>query len=163
LTGAILAALGEPSVEQVLHRRTMRGPGRLRSPEGLAPVLLDVAEAGDPVAREIVIGHGRSLGRTALAAAKRVGIEHEAFPLALTGGVLRHPGRLLEAAIVDEVRSGAPRVHPTRPTLEPAVGALLLAFDEARIRVDERIAERILQTLPPADTFDTHPLVRAAR
>jgi N-acetylglucosamine kinase-like BadF-type ATPase len=160
LTERVLAALGEPTVEAVLRRRTVRAAGRLRTAGALAPLLLDAAEEGDPVAAGIVSDHGRALGETALAAAMRVGIQAERFPLALTGGVFRHPGRTLESAIVEVVQTGAPGAAPTRSTLEPAIGALLLAFDQAGVPVDRQIERRIRDTAPGSEFFDTHPDAR---
>ena len=53
----------------------------------LAPLVLDEAEAGDRVATAIVEGFGRQLGLHAVAAARRVGLGPEPFPLVLAGGV----------------------------------------------------------------------------
>jgi N-acetylglucosamine kinase-like BadF-type ATPase len=157
LTGLVLDRLGERTVEAVLHRATTRGPDRWREPAVLASLVLDAAEAGDATAIGIVTEQGRSLGRHAFAAARRVGIADLPFPLALSGGVLRHPGRLLRETVVDAVRAGAPGAWSVQPTLEPAAGALLLAFDEAGIAVDGEVERRMLETLPPDTLFETHP------
>ena len=105
----------------------------------------------------IVHAQGASLGRTALAAARMVGIDGIEFPLALTGRVFRHPGTVLERILLAAVRSGAPRAQPVRPPLEPAAGALLLAFDRAGIAVRDEVAQRLVASLPPDALFDTHP------
>ena len=157
LTERVLERVGEETVEAVLHRATRRGPARWREPAVLAGLVLDAAEAGDPAARGIVQQQGLSLGRTALAAARKVGIEGLAFPVALCGGVLRHPGSLLAQVLIDTVRSGAPHAWPLRPPLEPAAGALLLAFDRAGITVRGEVGERLFASLPPEALFDTHP------
>ncbi len=155
LSERVLERLGERSVEDVLHRATRRGPERWREPKVLASTLLDAAEEGDPAAVQIVEEQGSALGRTAAAAARRVGIADAAFPLALTGGVFRHPGSLLAEAVVRAVRESAPGASPFRPTLEPAAGALLLAFDAAEITVSGSVEERLLATLPPETLYDT--------
>ena len=157
LTDRVLARLGATSVEAVLHGMTRR-EGRLwAEPAILAATLLDAAEDGDPTATAIVTRHGAALGRTGLAAARRVGIDGLPFALALAGGVARHPGRLLADAIVGAVREGAPEVRVVRPELEPAAGALLLAFDAAGIAVDGPVRARLLASLPPDALYDTHP------
>jgi N-acetylglucosamine kinase-like BadF-type ATPase len=158
LTDRALARVGEGSVEGLLRLATRRGPGRWREPAVLAPVLLDTAEDGDPTAIRIVRDHGAALGREALAAARRVGIGDEPFGLALMGGVIRHPGRALSDAITDAVRAGAPRVRVVTPGLEPAAGALLLAFDVAGIAVDDQVQARLHASLPAAALFETHEL-----
>jgi len=157
LRAAVLEALGERDVEAVLHRTTRREGRDRQLAAGLAPVLLDVAEGGDPVAIAIVRAQGVSLGQTALAAARQVGIERLPFALALAGGVLRHAGAALRETIVATVLADAPQASVVRPTVEPAAGALLLAFDRAGVEVTEAVEARLRATLPPADLFDTHP------
>jgi N-acetylglucosamine kinase-like BadF-type ATPase len=158
LRSAVLAALGEPEVEAVLRRRTTRGPDRFRDPAVLAAVLLDTAESGDATARRIVVDHGRALGDYAVVAARRVGIADGAFPLALAGGVFRHPGTLMERAVGDSVAAHGFMPSLLRPSLEPAAGALLLAFDAAGVAVTADVEERLRESLPPVALFDTHPM-----
>jgi N-acetylglucosamine kinase-like BadF-type ATPase len=156
LTPAVLDALGAPDVETVLHRQSRRGPTRWRGARTLAPLLLDAAEAGDAAAIAVVEEHGRALGRMAAAAARRVGIEdREPFDLALAGGLFRHPAPRLRAAVLAAVHERAPGAQVVVPELEPAVGALLLAFDEARIATDDEVLGRMRATLPDAALYDT--------
>jgi N-acetylglucosamine kinase-like BadF-type ATPase len=155
LTRDVLAALGEPTVEAVLHRITGRATKRRREQAWLAPIVLDAAERGDEVAVAIVQAHGRDLGRMAVAAARRVGIDAEPFTLALAGGVLRHGGRVLPDALAAVVHEAAPAAVVIRPALEPAAGALLLAFDAAGIPVTRAVDARLRETMPPAELFDT--------
>ena len=158
LTERILDATGEADVESLLHHASARVVVERRDPATLAPILLDVAAAGDPTAVDIVTRHGAELGRTALAAARRVGLAPtDAFGLAMIGGVIRHPSPGLRDAVSATVRAAAPRVHVVESGLEPAVGALLLAFDRAAIRVDELLLERVRSSLPGENLFDTHP------
>jgi hypothetical protein len=91
----------------------------------------------------------------AVAAARRVGIEAEPFMLALTGGVFRHGGRVMPEALAAVVHEVAPAAVVLRPDLEPAAGALLLAFDAAGIPVGPAIDERLRATMPAAELFDT--------
>jgi N-acetylglucosamine kinase-like BadF-type ATPase len=157
LTEAIPEALGEASVEAVLHRLTGRATKALREHGSLAPVVLDAAESGDDVAARIVRDHGAGLGLAVRAAAGRVGIDGRPFTLALAGGVLRHPGRALRDALVSVVLEASPDARVVQPVLEPAAGALLLAFDRAGIDVTPTIENRLHATMPAADLFDTHP------
>ena len=156
LTDLVLRRLGERTVEAAIRRATTRGPERLRDLAILAPILLDAAEAGDATATAIVTEHGSALGRYALAAARHVGIDDGSFDLALMGGVLRHPGTLFRTAIVAAVTAGAPQVRVVHPVLEPAAGALLLAFDAARLPVEGAVEAALLASLPPDTLFDTH-------
>jgi N-acetylglucosamine kinase-like BadF-type ATPase len=163
LTTRILAATGEPDVESLLHHATARGVAGRRDPAAYAAILLDAADDGDAAAREIVRSQGVELAKTAIAAARRVGIEPDVpFGLAVTGGVVRHAGQALRDAIVESVRQRAPLVSVVTPTLEPAAGAVLLAFDAAGIEVDSGVEGQLRESLPPVDLFDTHPAATAA-
>ncbi len=166
LTAAILAHFGMATVEQVLHALTARATAanfesRFIHPRtgGVARVLLDVAEQGDSVARDIVLAHGKALGEHAIAAARRVGLDrcNAGFPLVLVGGVLRHPSALLVSAVVQQVQAVLPMAHPSRDTLEPALGALLLAFDQLNLLpvALQAIRANLLRTQPDDAWFDT--------
>jgi N-acetylglucosamine kinase-like BadF-type ATPase len=131
LAPRVLDFFGVESVEEALHRHTRRqgGGGRV---DPLAQALLEEAEAGDPVAREIVGAHGRALGDYAVAGARMVAIDlASAFPLAMTGGVFAHAGHVLCDALVARVREDAPAVEPLRTDIRPVVGALVLAAEVA--------------------------------
>jgi N-acetylglucosamine kinase-like BadF-type ATPase len=162
LTGLVLNLLEAADVETVLHRRTRRGPARWAEPAILAPLLLDAAESGDPTAVAMVTAHGAALGTYALAAARRVNATAGPLGVALTGGVFRHPGRLLRDTTFAAVRAGAPMAHEVVPSLEPVAGALLLAFDAAGIEVAGAVEDRLRRTLPAAALYETHPSTIAA-
>jgi N-acetylglucosamine kinase-like BadF-type ATPase len=154
LRAALLEATGEADVETMLHRATARATRAAFQPRRLAGVVLDTAEGGDDAALAIVRRQGTVLGRMAVAAARRVGIDGR-FPLALAGGVLRHRGAALRDAIVEAVAGRAPGSTLLPPAFEPAVGALLLAFDAAGIAVTPEVEARLRATVPPAALWDT--------
>jgi N-acetylglucosamine kinase-like BadF-type ATPase len=162
LTSLVLHLLEAPDVETLLHRRTRRGPARWTEAGILAPLLLDAAEEGDRTAVAIVTAHGAALGTYALAAARRVDAVAGPLGVALTGGVFRHPARLLRDSTFAAVRAGAPLAHEVVPSLEPVAGALLLAFDAAGIEVAGAVDERLRATLPAAALYETHPSAMAA-
>ena len=155
LTGRVLAFFGADTVEAVLHRMTARGQS-LPVIARLAPALLDEADRGDPVAREIVAAHGAALGDYALLAARQVGLERAPFHLVLSGGVLRHPTHLLREALIARVAASVPGVQPVAACLEPAAGAILLALDAAGVNADAALRQRLAASLPEAALFSTH-------
>ena len=91
----------------------------------------------------------------AVAAARRVGIVGRPFTLALAGGVIRHGSGILVEAGIRAVQERAPEARVVRPTFEPAVGALLLAFDRAAIEVTDAVEARLRATMPPSPLWDT--------
>jgi len=155
LKQCFLDYFGLDSVEEMLHLFT----GRIQRPakriDGLTRFLLDEAEAGDVVARQIVQEHGRALGNYAVVAARFVGLEGTPFSLVLAGGVLRHPSTLLADTIVERVQLTSPEVRPTRSRFEPIIGVLFSALEAAGMTVDEALLERLVPTLPSSELFAT--------
>jgi N-acetylglucosamine kinase-like BadF-type ATPase len=132
LIGRALERWGCADVGELLYEFTRIGGHPPSEPGRFADAVLDEAEAGDAVAREIVESAGRRLGDYARVCAARTGQLGSPFPLVLTGGVMRHPSLLLRAAIHERVPDGV----AVYPDIEPVVGALLLAADGIGVRPD---------------------------
>ena len=147
MRGPALATVGVDSVEALLHAMTRLRPDPVPT-DRLTPILLAAAADGDGPARRIVAEAASRIADYGLAAARAVGLV-AGYPLVLAGGVLRHPSGVLEAAIAS-CMTGAGTV--TRPDVEPAVGVLLLAFDEAGLVPD---GDLLRATMPPASLFET--------
>jgi len=155
LTPRVLNFFQRNTVEEVLHLFTSRVERSPNNIDRLAPLLLDEAQAGDVVARQIVREHGWILGQYALAAARRVGIERTAFTLVLAGGVLRHSSTLLADAIIESVRTTSPAVRPTRCRFEPIIGVLFSALEAATVAIDDDLLGKLIPTIPPSTLFST--------
>jgi N-acetylglucosamine kinase-like BadF-type ATPase len=155
LTPRVLEYFHLNSVEEVLHLFTRRVRPLSKSFDGVTPILLDEAHAGDLVARKIVQEHGWALGNYALAAARHVGIEGTAFTLVLAGGVFRHHSTLLPDAIIERVCTTSPAVRSTRPRFEPIVGVLFTVLEAAEVVVDEALIEKLVPTIPAPALFST--------
>jgi len=146
---------GLDSVEELLHLLT----GRLQRPakriDGLTRILLDEAEAGDRIARQVVQEQGYALGNFVVVAARKVGLEGMPFSLVLAGGVLRHPSTILAEAIIDRVKLFSPEIRPIRSRFEPIIGVLFSALEDAHVNVDDQLLERLIPTLPAFELFAT--------
>lgn len=143
------------TVEELLHLFTNRLQRHQHRIDQLTPLLLDAAQAGDSGATHIVQENGAMLGKYALAAARKVGIEGTAFTLVLAGGVFRHPSQLLPDAIIETVRTTSPAVRPARCRFEPIIGVLFSALEAARVAVDDALLERLMPTIPGPALFKT--------
>ena len=139
LTAAAAELFGINDTVELLHQFTRRESARRGELTRLVPVLFDVAEAGDPVALDILGHAGRVLGDEARVSAERVGLPLLATPIVLSGGVFQHPSKLLETAIMDRL-DGAIAV---RNGIAPIVGVVQLALD----RVGGQSDPSQLQTL----------------
>lgn len=158
LTESVLRFYDRASVEDALHLLTARE----RAPEAsrvsvarLSRPLLDAAAEGDPTALRIAREHGATLGDYALAAARRVGLQDEGFDLVLAGGVFRHPSPLHADHVVARVREASPLAREIRGGPEPAVGALLLAFEAAGLEANRDRLRLVKRSLPPPAFFET--------
>jgi N-acetylglucosamine kinase-like BadF-type ATPase len=155
LTRRALDHYGAPDVPALLHARTRRGHGPVPPAKDLARAVLDEAAAGDGVALQIVREHARGLAAMAVVAAREVGLTGQAFPLVLTGGVLSHQSELFRQEIAAGVLQREALAQAVRPFAEPAVGALLLAFDAQALPAGHEVLERINRTGPPATFYET--------
>lgn len=157
LTGAVLEFFDRRSVEEVLCGLTARGSSLPPNTAArLAPILLSEAANGDSAARATVQSQGGILADYALAAARQVGIDATPFKLLLTGGVFRHPSRLLEEVVTARVHTHNLDITVFRSDREPVVGAVLLALEAVAVVPDPALYERLRASLPPSAFFATH-------
>ena len=113
----------------------------------IAHELLDVAEAGDQVARSIVEYAGRELGTNANLVAARLGLEGSEYELVLAGGLFRSATGILIDPLVDVVRTVSPDVRPIPLMKPPVIGAVLLAFELAGCPVEDSASDLIFSGL----------------
>jgi len=132
LTDRALALWDASDVLDLLHSFTRLDRPSIPASDRalLAEAVLDEADAGDRVAVRIVQSAGEVVGDYARVCAAETGQLGSSFPVVLCGGVLRHPSVLLRESILSRL----PDAAPVYPTVEPAVGALLLASDNAGVR-----------------------------
>jgi N-acetylglucosamine kinase-like BadF-type ATPase len=141
------AATGCDSVLELVRRAS--GHGELRPPLTRLPgALLDAVAAGDAVAIDVLDRVATAMSEFAIVAAREAGLPRPS-PLVLAGGVFRHSC----PALADAIAAGVPGAEIVRATREPAVGALLLAFDEAGLQPD---LQRLEASYPAAELFATH-------
>ncbi len=126
LTKRFLASLGL-SQPQELIPKIYGGAWERAELAGLAPLVLEWAQAGDSVAKTIVKEAAEALALTAASVAKKLALDRSPLDLALAGGLLvqSEPYRIqfLEALSAEGVRS-----ERISLVTEPAVGAVHLAL-----------------------------------
>jgi N-acetylglucosamine kinase-like BadF-type ATPase len=109
---------------------------------GLAPLLLQVADEGDPVARAVVSRLADEISVMAINAMRRLDLTGQATPVVLGGGVLTARNPLLMDSVTRQLLEAAPRAQVRVIDVPPVVGAALLGLDhvhappaaEARLR-----------------------------
>lgn len=92
----------------------------------LAPMVFEVAAAGDELARSVVVRQGEEIATMARAALRRLGLTDAPADVVLGGGVLRGRDPLLHSVIRDLLPEQA-RIRVVNAP--PVVGAALLGLD----------------------------------
>lgn len=147
LTRMVLEAFDAPS-EETLLRRLYHGevdPGTL---QGLAPLLFEAAEAGDEVARGLVVKMGTEVGVSANALVRRLGLQAEDVEVVMAGSVFKGRGPLLLDTVRQVIQAEAPRASIVSLVHEPVFGAALLALEAADVPVTPQIFENLGRTSP---------------
>jgi N-acetylglucosamine kinase-like BadF-type ATPase len=154
LTEPVLELYGLPGVESLLYNQTSLNAKPIQVNEGkLVRILLDEAQRRDDIAADIVEHHATRLTDMAIVAARKVKLESP-FTVVLSGGVLKHPTRVLPEAITRNMLLHYPQVTIIISKREPVVGALLFALETCSA-VSEKTLARLEASVPPAAFFET--------
>ena len=103
---------------------------------GAAPLVFQIAEAGDSVAVEVIRWAGHELASLALGVCRQLGFEDRSFEIVLVGSMV-NGGRLLLDPLREAVQAVAPGARFVRLTIPPVVGAVLLGMQAAGLPVQQ--------------------------
>jgi N-acetylglucosamine kinase-like BadF-type ATPase len=147
LTEQVLQHFGYPSYEALLEALyTDVLPGR--RVYKIAPLIFAAALEGDAVAQDLILRTGTEIGHVAGSLLRRMQMHRETCEVATGGSIFKGAGPLLMDAANLALHRLAPLAHFTHATVEPVVGALLLAFELHGQTVDEALLARLHDTLP---------------
>jgi N-acetylglucosamine kinase-like BadF-type ATPase len=138
--------LKEPlDVAEALHRGEISWD-RIAS---LAPVVLQVADAGDEVARGLVLRLAQEIFLLVKSATTRLGLKREPVPVVLGGGIMASGNALLIDRTTDLITAEIPGADVRVLRQVPVAGAALMGLDlaggsvEAKHRLREAFASRL--------------------
>jgi N-acetylglucosamine kinase-like BadF-type ATPase len=154
LTQMMLNHMGYPTVEALLRASVLHQVD-YRKFYTFAPLVFEAALKGDPIAEELIVRQGKGLAEYATAMTRRFNMGDIEFDIVLAGSLFKGVGSLLIDTLTQEIHQVAPRAHIVRARFEPAVGAVLLAYDALGIEVTDAIDTRLAETVPDARLFDT--------
>ena len=124
-----MARFGAVDVDDMLEGLSL---GRLAPTADAAPLVFEVAAAGDPVALDIVRWAGRELGGLAAGVIRQLRMEALAVDVVQIGS-LYSGSPLLGETMLATIQAVAPRARPVRLTVPPVVGGALLGMEAAGI------------------------------
>ncbi len=128
LTDRLLAGAGVADADAFFEGVTR---GTVPVGADLAPLVIEVAAAGDPVAVEVVRSAGTRHGRDLAGLADRLGLGTEDVEVVLAGGVHVHGAGDFRDAFCETVLAAVPGARFVVLEAAPVVGAALLALELA--------------------------------
>lgn len=108
---------------------------------GLAPTVQQHANAGDEVARALMVRQGEEIAVMAISCLDRLDLLDREIPVVLGGGVLAARNALMWDAMTAKLASRAPQARPIHVPGPPVFGAARLALESAGVAAE--IVERL--------------------
>ena len=134
LTPMFLKHSGSRSVEELLENLTTDA---IEVGASAAPLVFQVAAAGDPVARGIVRWAGCELGELACAVIRQLEFERLAFDVVLVGSMF-DGGPMLIEPMDQTIHALAPGARLVRLTVPAVIGAVVLGMEQAGLAALQR-------------------------
>ncbi|HEY79607.1 MAG TPA: ATPase [Anaerolineae bacterium] len=108
--------------------------GRLHPGPALAPLIFQIAEAGDAVAQSLIRWAGEELADLAKGVIRQLGFQDRVFDLVLAGSMF-NGGPLLMDPMKQSILEEAPGARFVRLTVPPVVGAVLLGMQQGQLSI----------------------------
>ncbi len=127
-----------PLWEQLIERIAQNPDGVFTS---VFPLVVEAADAEDPVAREVLLRAALDLSRIAASVIRRLDLDQQEFVLAKSGGV-HGRSAFLDSALENLLRTAAPRASIMPLPQSPAIGAARLAMRLLAHPAEEAVHDR---------------------
>jgi N-acetylglucosamine kinase-like BadF-type ATPase len=154
LSDAFIAAAGARNLDDLMEGLAL---SRYRLGAKVAPLIFQVARAGDRVAREVIALAGRELADLAIGVIRQLSFEQQTFDVVLVGS-LYNGGELLIEPLRTAIHAVAPGARLTRLTAPPVVGGVLLAMEQDgsfQPAVRDVLIRNTIERLPTTAARDT--------
>lgn len=119
---------------------------------GLVPVIFEVADSGDEVARALILRLAREIFLLVKSAITRLSLEAEPVPIVLGGGVVASGNPLLIGTVTDLITAEFPAADLRVLLQAPVAGASLLGLDLAGsdVAAKRRLRDAFASRIPAA-------------
>ena len=111
-----------------------------------APIVFRVAQAGDPVARELIHWAGCELGEIANAVIRQLEFENLSFDVVMTGSMFEGGSMLIEP-MRETIHKLAPKARLIRLNVPPVLGAVMLGMEAGGLAVTPSIRSTMAKTV----------------
>jgi N-acetylglucosamine kinase-like BadF-type ATPase len=111
-----------------------------------APIVFRVAQAGDPVARELIHWAGCELGEIANAVIRQLEFENLSFDVVMTGSMFEGGSMLIEP-MRETIHKLAPKARLIRLNVPPVLGAVMLGMEAGGLAVTPSIRNTMAKTV----------------
>lgn len=139
-----LGHLGVRSVDELVDRIYLSGP-KIDEIASFSRLIVEAARDGDAVSRKIMRDAAEELSTAAVTLIGQLNMEDYEFEVSLIGGMFRVDD-LIASPVRHNIKSFAPKCQIISPRFEPAVGAVLLALKEIKVRIDKTLLETVKRT-----------------
>lgn len=109
----------------------------------ITPIVVELANNGDEVSREILIRIGETNGYMVTGVMKQIGMEEDSVPVVLGGKVFDHYPEIFVDAFLNKIHEFNPNAYLVKPQFPPYVGAYLSALDKLEIKQTSKIEENL--------------------
>lgn len=130
LADAMVAHAGAKDLEDLLRGYTT---DEYQIGAEVAPLIFRVAQAGDPVARDLIGWAGNELAELVNAVARQLEFENLAFDVVMTGSMFDGGEMLIEPMRL-AIHKVAPHARLVRLTVPPVIGAVMLGMEAGGAR-----------------------------
>ncbi|UCH33941.1 MAG: kinase [Armatimonadota bacterium] len=144
LTAMVLDRLGVPDIDG-LTRQLNHGQIPSAALGRLTLLVFEAAATGDTVARGIAERVAEETALAALAMLRRVGLEGSECDVVLGGGVYKAGGAMLLDLATKKIRAQVPGADVIVPSMEPVIGAAILALEKAGVTPDDAVRANLQQ------------------
>jgi len=143
LADAFIKHAGAKDLEDLIHGYTAH---YYEIGAHAAPLVFQVAEAGDPIARDLLTWAGHELAEMANGVIRQLNFEEIEFEVVLIGSMFKG-GELLINPMREKIHSLAPKAKLIRTEAKPVIGAALLGMEAAEVNLSQERRDQIKATL----------------
>jgi len=141
LYAPVMRQLGIADVADLHQRLYTQGISKAEI-AGFAPLVMEIAAAGDAQAQQLIRQGMRELAQMVAAVARRLGWQDAPCEVTLTGGLWR-AGQVVLTPFGAVLAETLPQASIVMPELPPVIGACLLALQAGGVAVDATILNKL--------------------